>query len=287
MMDVPDVQKTKPKTVMSRIGQLTSVENFSSLCINIDTLVSGTVTTPVGRPTPIIRQIMIEFVKMVNGWKHWMDIAGAEMPLLHVTLYVYLESAWIGLATFATDFNNANVISKSRPLTNLHLQGLQSAIRSFKAFRDSFLNAQASNAVITSVPHHLRLAIVPSESTNTSNGINRGRNGDAGSSPPNGRRNSSGNSNQNKCNTSGNGDQQSAQSNNNHQACSNKSARRGGDQVDTAPPTNTERWMFYLKDASINPAGILPPNLTPHICPLFTCKGKECNKTPEECGSAC
>ncbi len=43
MMDVPDVQKMRQKTATARIGVMSSTDDFLSMCINMDTLISGTV----------------------------------------------------------------------------------------------------------------------------------------------------------------------------------------------------------------------------------------------------
>jgi hypothetical protein len=37
--------------------------------------------------------------------------------------------------------------------------------------------------------------------------------------------------------------------------------------------------MFYLSNASINPADIFPRDMPEKLCANFTCKGKQCNNT--------
>lgn len=288
MMDVPDVQKTRPKTVMSRIGVLSTVNDFSSICINIDTIISGTVEEAPGSPKPILRQLMLDFINMVNGpsWKHWMEISGAEMPNVHITLYGYLESVWIGLATFATDFNNGNVISEGRPLTELRLAGIKSAVRSYKAFKEAFLNAQASNGAITHVPLHLRFATSePTEAPTSATG--RVRDGSAASASrlttrdgasrsslqANGRTRDGVASTSNSTEARNSGDNQGGG------RSSTKRAKRSGLRFDTANP---DRGMFYLRNTSMNMNDVFPNDI-PRICPYFTCKGKECTKDPEQC----
>ena len=285
MMDVPDAQKSKPKTAMARIGVLTNVDDFTSICVNMDTMISGTVDDAAGGPKPFLRQLLLDFITTVNGpeWKRWMEMTRAEMPNIHMTLYGYLESIWIGVATFATNFNNCNVIGENRPLTDLHLNGLKLALRSYKAFKDAVLNAQASNVPITQVPLHLRVA--PSDSPDTSSNNNRGRENNARSSRENGRSVASGNQRARDGNSppaSSNGSPSSEQASN-QAGSANKQARRTGSRFDTAAPTNSDRGMFYLRNTSINPADIFPADLTPKICPFFTCKGKECNKEADQC----
>jgi hypothetical protein len=45
MMEVSDAQRTKPKTAIARIGSLSSIEAFSSTCININTIINANINT--------------------------------------------------------------------------------------------------------------------------------------------------------------------------------------------------------------------------------------------------
>jgi len=204
-----------------------------------------------------------------------------------MTLYGYLESVWIGMATFATDFNNSNVITEGRPLTELHLTGIHTAVRSYKAFKQAFLNAQASNGAVTHVPLHLRFATAVPEATPTSNPV-RNRNGASStsrtsntptaSSTSNGR--TRGNNNSTTSNTADNSGASAGNRNDDNQGRpSAKKAKRTGSRFDTANP---DRGMFFLRNPSMCMNIVFPPDI-PKICPYFTCKGKECNKDPEDC----
>ncbi len=52
-----------------------------------------------------------------------------------------------------------------------------------------------------------------------------------------------------------------------------------GVKVNTAAKEKMDLGMFYLRNASINPADIFPRDMPEKLCANFTCKGKECNNT--------
>jgi hypothetical protein len=60
-----------------------SMVNFSSLCINMDTIITAICSND--GPQPIFRQILLSFVAIVNNpdWVCWTDNVGL-MPLLQV-----------------------------------------------------------------------------------------------------------------------------------------------------------------------------------------------------------
>jgi hypothetical protein len=62
--------------------------DFSSLCINMDTIITTICSND--RPQPIFRQILLNFVAIVNNpdWKRWSDNIGS-MPLLHWYCYSF------------------------------------------------------------------------------------------------------------------------------------------------------------------------------------------------------
>ncbi len=52
-----------------------------------------------------------------------------------------------------------------------------------------------------------------------------------------------------------------------------------GVKVDTAAKEIKDLGMFYLRNASINPANIVPRGMPEKLCADFICKGIECNNT--------
>ena len=101
VMDFGDSHKTKGRTAIARIGTMQFMMDFSSLCINMDTII-----TAIGSndgPQPIFHQILLNFVAIVNNqdWVRWSDNV-ASMPLLHWYCYSFLEQIFNCFADFAT-----------------------------------------------------------------------------------------------------------------------------------------------------------------------------------------
>jgi hypothetical protein len=82
VIDFANSHKTKGKTLIACIGTMQSMVDFSSLCINMDTIITAICSND--GPQPIFRQILLSFVAIVNNpdWVRWSDIIGL-MPLLH------------------------------------------------------------------------------------------------------------------------------------------------------------------------------------------------------------
>ena len=56
------------------------------------------------------------------------------MSLIHWYCYSFLEHIFNCFADFATNFENENIMSEARSITELNTKGLVSAIMAFKAF---------------------------------------------------------------------------------------------------------------------------------------------------------
>jgi hypothetical protein len=84
------------------------------------------------------------------------------MPSLHWHIYSFLKRIFNYLAKFAMDFGNVNVMSGSRPLTELNTNLLTKALTVLKAFEDQPTLAQSTNSPIT-----ILAAIVSKFSTRT------------------------------------------------------------------------------------------------------------------------
>jgi hypothetical protein len=82
VMDFTDSHKTKGKTAIAHIGTMQSMVDFSSLCINMDTIITAICSND--RPQPIFHQILLNFVAIVNNpdWVRWSDNIGL-MPSHH------------------------------------------------------------------------------------------------------------------------------------------------------------------------------------------------------------
>ena len=150
-MDVIDSQKSTRKTTITRIGTMIDITDFSSLCINMDTVISAICTSD--EPQPILRQILMNFVGLVNNpdWAKWTESVGS-MPLIHWYCYTFLERIFNCFADFATDFGNGNIMSKSRSINDLNTKGLISAITAFRAFWTQIQLNQAQMTPIIIMP---------------------------------------------------------------------------------------------------------------------------------------
>jgi hypothetical protein len=130
MMELTDLQKAKPKTVIARIGTMMDVDMFLLLlCIKFLTCISAIVDVKgmnnIGTPS-IFRQILQGYVNMVNGkdWRHWATLVGVPMPNLPWMLYQFMEGSWVGLAYFALNVTNVNIFMGNQPITALDTSGL-------------------------------------------------------------------------------------------------------------------------------------------------------------------
>jgi hypothetical protein len=65
VMDFADSHKTKGKTAIARIGTMQSTVDFSSLCINMDTIITAICSND--GPRRIFHQILLNFVAIVNN----------------------------------------------------------------------------------------------------------------------------------------------------------------------------------------------------------------------------
>ncbi len=90
VMDFADSHKTKEKTAIACICTMQSMVDFSSLCINMDTIITAICSND--GPQPIFRQILLNFVAIVNNpdWVRWSDNVGS-MHSLHWYCYSFLE----------------------------------------------------------------------------------------------------------------------------------------------------------------------------------------------------
>jgi hypothetical protein len=89
IMDFANSHKTKKKTVIACIGSMYSMLDLSSLCINMDTIITAICSND--EPQQILCQILLNFVAIVNSpdWVRWLDNVGL-MPLLHWYCYSFL-----------------------------------------------------------------------------------------------------------------------------------------------------------------------------------------------------
>jgi hypothetical protein len=87
------------------------------------------------KPQPILHQILLNFVTIVNNpdWVRWYKSVSG-MPLLHWYSYSFLKRILNCFADFATDFGNGNIMSESHPITKFNTKALVRALTVRKTF---------------------------------------------------------------------------------------------------------------------------------------------------------
>jgi hypothetical protein len=150
-MDFTNSHKTKGKTAIACIGTMQSMVDFSSLCINMDMIITAICSN--NGPQPILRQILLNFVAIVNNpnWVCWSDNLGS-MPSLQWYCYNFLEQILNCFADFATYFGNGNIMTKACPITELNTTALKSALTVLKTFHSQINLHQATMTIITVMP---------------------------------------------------------------------------------------------------------------------------------------
>jgi hypothetical protein len=135
-MDIADAHKSKTNIAITRIGTMVDTTNFSSLCINCDTIISAMVGST--RPQPLHCQILLKFIQLLKNpdFDAWYAATKGSMPSLHWHVYSFLERIFNLFAKFAMDFGNINVMTGSRPLAELNTKPLVKALMVLKAFKD-------------------------------------------------------------------------------------------------------------------------------------------------------
>jgi hypothetical protein len=269
IMEVSESHRTRPKTVIARLGEMKSMESFSSTCVNMDTIISGTINSE--GPVPILRQVLLGFINTVNSpeWKQWYEMVGAQMPEIHLCCFGYLESIWNSLAMFATDYINCNVASENRPIGELDLKALKRVGIIYKAFQQTMLTAQATMTPVRDFPLHLK---APNRE------VDRKR--DTASTAKPALAVTSGNAG---VGTNGALPLETAMALGTQ---SRLKRTKRGPRTDGVAPTDTDRGLFYLKDPSMDTSKVFPPNLSQKICVNFTCKGRKCSRPRGQCSFA-
>jgi hypothetical protein len=151
VMDFTDSHKTKGRTTIACIGTMQSMMDFSSLCINMDTIITAICSND--GPRPICRQILLNFIAIVNNpdWVRWSDNVGL-MPLLHWYCYSFLKQIFNCFADFATNFENGNIMTEACPITELNTSALKSALMVLRTFCSQINLHQATMTAITVMP---------------------------------------------------------------------------------------------------------------------------------------
>jgi hypothetical protein len=87
-MDIANAHKLKTNAAITRIGTMVDMTDFSSLCINCDTIFFA-IADSTG-PQPLYCQILLKFVNLLNNpdFGAWYAATKGSMPSLHWHVYV-------------------------------------------------------------------------------------------------------------------------------------------------------------------------------------------------------
>jgi hypothetical protein len=276
VMDFAHSHKTKGKTAIACIGTMQSMVDFSSLCINMDMIITAICSNDV--PQLIFHQILLNFIAIVNNpdWVRWSDNVGS-MPSLHWYCYSFLKQIFNCFADYSTDFGNGNIMTKACPITKLNTSALKSALTVLKRFCSQIYLHQATITAITVMPGSVSTYNVNPWNNTQASGLRKDDKNslaDGASHPtPNAtfmpeQRNG------------GKHDPTTPVTNKENPAGRQRQKKpHRGVKVDTAAKEKKDLGMFYLRNPSINPADIFPNDMPEMLCANFTCKEKECTNT--------
>jgi hypothetical protein len=147
-MDIAGTHKSKTNVAITCISTMVDMTNFSSLCINSDTIIYDIVDST--GPQPLYCQILLKSVNLLNNpdFDTWYAATKGSMPSLHWHVYSFLERIFNLFAKFAMDFGSVNVMTRSHPLAKLNTKLLVKALTVLKAFEDQLTLAQSTNSPI-------------------------------------------------------------------------------------------------------------------------------------------
>jgi hypothetical protein len=122
--------------------------DFSSLCINCDTIISAILDST--GPQPLYCQILLKFDNLLNNpdFNAWYAATKGSMPSLHWHVYSFLERIFDLFTKFTMDFGNVNVMTRLRSLAELNTKPLINALIVLKASKDQLTLVQSTNSPI-------------------------------------------------------------------------------------------------------------------------------------------
>jgi hypothetical protein len=148
-IDIANTHKSKTNVAIICISTMVDMTNFSSLCINCDTIISAIINST--GPQPLHCQVLLKFINLINNldFNAWYAAIKGSMPSLHWHVYSFLEQIFNLIAKFAKDFGNVNVMTGSHPLAELNTKPLVKALSVLKAFEDQLTLVQSTNSPIS------------------------------------------------------------------------------------------------------------------------------------------
>jgi hypothetical protein len=248
---------------------MVDMTDFSSLCINRDTIISAIVNST--GPQPLYHQVLLKFINLLNNpdFDAWYAATKESMPSLHWHVYSFLEQIFNLFAKFATDFGNVNVMTGSHPLAELNTKPLVKALTVLKAFGDQLTLTQSSGSPIP---------ILAATVSKFSNRI-PGTNSNVGTPAPVPNSDSALPENTRNQHRNAKRDPSTPDASTKAAATQHQKKPHCNGAIN---PTNaklhpvTDMDMFFLAKHDIRATDIFPTDLPTKICADFTCKGRKC-----------
>jgi hypothetical protein len=268
-MDFLDSHKLKTATSITRIGMMQDVGDFTSLCVNSDTIMMAKFSTE--GPQPLYHQFLLIFIKTVNNrdWADWIAKNGGNMPGLHWHLYIFLERIFTLLADFLKNFTNINIVTVGRTISELDTSSLTKALKVMKAFITQVELAHSTNTPIVVCrgsiyeyevnPMNNMKVCPPSfdyEGATRANSQMSHR-----TEAP-------------KCDST-------MPPSDGGKALANQRLKkpcRSSAAGDSSKRNVSDMGMFFLGRSDMKASDVFPKGMTELVCVDFTCKGRECTK---------
>jgi hypothetical protein len=271
-MYIANAHNSKANIAITRIGTMVDMTDFSSLCINCDTINSRIADS--SGPQPLYCQILLKFVNLMNNpnFDAWYAANKGSMPSLHWHVYSFLECIFNLFSKFATDFGNIKVMTGLRPLAELNTKLLVKALTVLKAFEDQLTLAQSTNSPISILAATVSKFSTRSPGTNSNVGTLAPAPVYASALPENTQ-----NEHRNVKRDPSTPDKSTKAAAIQH----HKKPRCNGATNPAKQRHVTDIGMFFLTKHDIKAINIFPKDLPTKICASFTCKGREC--TRENC----
>jgi hypothetical protein len=264
-MDIAHAHKLKTNVAITRIGTMVDMTNFSSLCINCDTIISAIVNST--GPQLLYCQILLKFVNLLNNpdFDAWYAATKGSMPSLHWHVYSLLERIFNLFAKFLMDFGNVNVMTGLRPLAELNTKPLVKALMVLKAFKDQLTLTQSTNSPIPILAATISKFSTRSPGTNSNVSTPAPAPVSASALPENTK-------NQRR---DVKRDLSTPDESTKAAAIQRQKKPRHNGATNPAKQRHVmDMGMFFLTKHDIKATDIFPRNLSTKICADFTCKGR-------------
>jgi hypothetical protein len=268
-MDIADAHKLKTNVAITRIGTMFDMTDFSSLCINCNTIISAIINST--GPQPLYHQVLRKFINLLNNpdLDAWYAANKRSMPSLHWYVYSFLEQIFNLFAKFAMDFGNLNVMTGLHPLAELNTKPLVQAMTVLKAFKYQLILAQSTNSPIPILAATVSKFSNRSPGTNTNVGTLAPVPVPASALP------------ENTQNQRRNAKRNPSTPDESTKVASTQRQKKPHHDAATNPAKQhpvTDMGMFFLAKHDIIATDISPKDLPTKICADFTCKGHECTR---------